>query len=124
MKKAPKRNGKSPVKSRKGSREKIPKSSGNPDSRRVAGESRAGDNSARADGDLFPIVGIGASAGGLEAFTRLVQQLPSDTGLAFVLVQHLDPEHESKLPQLLGRKLLITPVCGQTISTQSRQTNP
>jgi len=48
-------------------------------------------------------VGIGASAGGLEAFTRLVQQLPSDTGLAFVLVQHLDPEHESKLPQLLGR---------------------
>ncbi len=103
MKRAPKRNGKSSAKSRKDSRRKIPKSSGNSNSTRVADESRAGDSSAKADRDLFPIVGIGASAGGLEAFTRLVQQLPSDTGLAFVLVQHLDPEHESKLPQLLSR---------------------
>ena len=55
------------------------------------------------NGDLFPIVGIGASAGGLEAFTRLIQSLPDNTGMAFVLVQHLDPSHESKLPQLLGR---------------------
>ena len=39
----------------------------------------------------FPIVGIGASAGGLEAFTQLLQHLPRDTGMAFVLVQHLDP---------------------------------
>jgi two-component system CheB/CheR fusion protein len=60
-------------------------------------------NAAKSDGDLFPIVGVGASAGGLEAFTRLVEHLPTDTGMAFVLVQHLDPEHESKLPQLLGR---------------------
>src|SRR5207249_656889 len=44
---------------------------------------------------LFPIVGIGASAGGLEAVTRLLQHLPSDTGMGFVLVQHLDPVHES-----------------------------
>ncbi|HEX6137912.1 MAG TPA: chemotaxis protein CheB, partial [Casimicrobiaceae bacterium] len=51
----------------------------------------------------FPIVGIGASAGGLEAFTELLQHLPADTGMAFVLVQHLDPQHESALPQLLGR---------------------
>jgi two-component system CheB/CheR fusion protein len=57
----------------------------------------------KSHGDFFPIVGVGASAGGLEAFTRLVQQLPPDTGMAFVLVQHLDPEHESKLPQLLAR---------------------
>ena len=83
--------------------EEDPKNSGNSDRGRVAEKSRAGENGPKADGDLFPIVGIGASAGGLEAFTRLVQQLPSDTGLAFVLVQHLDPEHESKLPQLLGR---------------------
>ncbi len=52
---------------------------------------------------FVPIVGIGASAGGLEAFTRLLRQLPLDTGLGFVLVQHLDPEHESALTQILTR---------------------
>lgn len=51
----------------------------------------------------FPIVGVGASAGGLEAFTQLLQHLPVDTGMAFVLVQHLDPAHESMLTQLLSR---------------------
>ncbi len=51
----------------------------------------------------FPIVGIGASAGGLEAFTRLLERLPLDTGMAFVLVQHLDPAHESALTGLLAR---------------------
>jgi two-component system CheB/CheR fusion protein len=51
----------------------------------------------------FPIVGIGASAGGLEAFTRLLKHLTVDTGMAFVLVPHLDPEHESALVQLLAR---------------------
>ena len=40
----------------------------------------------------FPIVGVGASAGGLEAFTQLLEQLPADTGMAFVLIQHLDPD--------------------------------
>ncbi len=54
-------------------------------------------------GGLFPIVGVGASAGGLEAFTELLKHLPLDTGLAFVLVQHLDPLHESALTQLLSR---------------------
>ena len=43
----------------------------------------------------FPIVGIGASAGGLEAIKELLQALPTDTGMAFVFVQHLDPTHES-----------------------------
>jgi two-component system, chemotaxis family, CheB/CheR fusion protein len=52
---------------------------------------------------LFPIVGIGASAGGLEAFRQLLQNLPADTGAAFVLVQHLSPAHESILPGLLAR---------------------
>src|SRR4026208_2396949 len=51
----------------------------------------------------FPIVGIGASAGGLEAFTVLLKHLPLDTGMGFVLVQHLDPQHESALTQLLKR---------------------
>jgi two-component system, chemotaxis family, CheB/CheR fusion protein len=50
----------------------------------------------------FPIVGIGASAGGLEAFRRLLGALPIDTGMAYVLVQHLDPRHESVLAELLS----------------------
>ena len=51
----------------------------------------------------FPIVGVGASAGGLEAFTHLLEHLPTDTGMAFILVQHLDPEHGSALPHILSR---------------------
>ena len=51
----------------------------------------------------FPIVGIGASAGGLEAFTQLLRALPNDTGMAFVFVQHLDPTHETVLTDLLSR---------------------
>ncbi len=53
-------------------------------------------------GHPFPIVGVGASAGGLDAFTRLLKALPDDTGMAFVLVQHLDPKHESQLPEILA----------------------
>src|SRR5947207_1055817 len=53
--------------------------------------------------DTFPVVGIGASAGGLEAFTDLLRALPTDTGLALVLVQHLDPTHASMLPEILSR---------------------
>src|SRR5437773_11733299 len=55
------------------------------------------------EGAPFPIVGIGASAGGLEAFTKLLQKLPGDTGMALVLIQHLDPKHESILTSLLAR---------------------
>ncbi len=51
----------------------------------------------------FSIVGVGASAGGLEAFMELLKHLPADSGLGFVLIQHLDPTHESALTQLLGR---------------------
>jgi two-component system CheB/CheR fusion protein len=53
-------------------------------------------------GNPFPIVGVGASAGGLEAFRQFLQALPGDTGMAFLLVQHLDPQHESLLPELLA----------------------
>ncbi len=49
------------------------------------------------------VAGIGASAGGLEAFTQLLQALPTNTGMAFVMVQHLEPTHESILPTLLAR---------------------
>jgi two-component system CheB/CheR fusion protein len=51
----------------------------------------------------FPIVGVGASAGGLETFSQLLQDLPLDTGMAYVLIQHLDPKHESMLTSLLTR---------------------
>lgn len=51
----------------------------------------------------FPIVGVGASAGGLEAFTELLAALPSDTGMAFVLIWHLDPDRESQLAAILAR---------------------
>jgi len=51
----------------------------------------------------FPIVGIGASAGGIEALTRLFGAMPADGGIAFVVVLHLDPTHESQLAEILGR---------------------
>ncbi|HEY9826867.1 MAG TPA: chemotaxis protein CheB [Stenomitos sp.] len=51
----------------------------------------------------FPIVGIVASAGGLEAFTQLLSHLPTDTGMAFVLIQHLAPNRESLLSEILDR---------------------
>src|SRR5215510_5096351 len=49
------------------------------------------------------IVGVGASAGGLEAFEQLLAALPEDTGMSFVLVQHLAPKHESILSELLSK---------------------
>src|ERR1700691_3808551 len=60
----------------------------------------------------FPVVGIGASAGGLEAFSELLRNLPEKTGMAYVLVQHLDPKHTSGLPEILARttKLPVTEV--------------
>lgn len=56
-----------------------------------------------ASGERFTVVGIGASAGGLEAFQELLRHLPSDTGMAFVFIQHLHPEHSSQLAEILGR---------------------
>ena len=50
----------------------------------------------------FPIVGIGASAGGLDAFKALLAALPPDTGMAFVLIPHLDPLHASLMAELLS----------------------
>ncbi len=50
----------------------------------------------------FPIVGIGASAGGLDAFKKFFGALPADSGMAFVLIQHLDPTRESLTAELVG----------------------
>jgi len=52
---------------------------------------------------VFPIVGIGSSAGGLEALQELFTNMPSDTGMGFVVVSHLDPSHVSMLPELLKK---------------------
>ncbi|RKT45415.1 chemotaxis protein CheB [Thiocapsa rosea] len=59
------------------------------------------DRDAESENEVFPIVGIGASAGGLDAFRRLLHHLPTRTGMAFVLIQHLDPAHPSLLVDLL-----------------------
>jgi two-component system CheB/CheR fusion protein len=51
----------------------------------------------------FPIVAIGASVGGLEAITAFLKNLPADTGMAFIYVQHLSPDHKSFLPSILSK---------------------
>lgn len=66
-------------------------------------------NSLTLSSNQFPVVGIGASAGGLDAFKRLLKAIPENSGMAFVLVQHLDPKHESMLPELL-QKITKIPV--------------
>jgi two-component system, chemotaxis family, CheB/CheR fusion protein len=53
--------------------------------------------------DSFPTVGIGASAGGLEAFKELLTSLPEKAGMAYVLIPHLDPAHQSVLTEILSR---------------------
>jgi two-component system CheB/CheR fusion protein len=55
----------------------------------------------------FPVVSVGASAGGLEAFTGLLKHLPADTGMAFIFIQHLAPQHASMLPALLLRSTMM-----------------
>ncbi len=52
----------------------------------------------------FPVAGIGASAGGVEAIISLLENLPGDTGIAYVVIMHLSSEHESILPDLLAKK--------------------
>ncbi len=49
------------------------------------------------------VVGIGASAGGLESLEKLFQNLPADTGMAFVIIQHLSPDFKSMMYELLAR---------------------
>ncbi len=65
----------------------------------ATGKDQDGDTGTRSD--LLAVVGIGASAGGLTALRELFGHMPPDTGLVFVVVMHLSPEHESHLPDLL-----------------------
>ncbi len=69
------------------------------------------------DTRAFPIVGIGASAGGLAAFRELLEHLPPDTGMAYVLIPHLDPTHESILSEILSKatRFPVREVRGDTV---------
>ena len=55
----------------------------------------------------FPIVAIGASAGGLEALAQFLGHVPVGCGMAFVVIQHLDPDHKGMMPELLQRTTLM-----------------
>uniref|UniRef100_Q01WE0 Signal transduction histidine kinase with CheB and CheR activity n=1 Tax=Solibacter usitatus (strain Ellin6076) TaxID=234267 RepID=Q01WE0_SOLUE len=80
-------------------------------------ESGAGASSQPTESDDHLIaVGVGASAGGLEALTDLVSHLSPHTGMAFIFVQHLDPHHESALPELLAprTRMPVVQVHGET----------
>ncbi len=75
----------------------------------------------RLDNPLFPVVGIGASAGGLDAFSRFLSSLPVDPGMAFILVPHLDPNHKSLMVELLSKKSAL-PV-SEVVDGESVQSN-
>ncbi|TLD71949.1 PAS domain S-box protein [Phragmitibacter flavus] len=72
--------------------------------------SEATQNTAPRQGAKFPIVGVGASAGGLEALSQLLRAIPDNTGMGFVIVQHLAPSHVSNLAEILSRATEM-PVC-------------
>ncbi|MCW3094129.1 MAG: chemotaxis protein CheR, partial [Ferruginibacter sp.] len=67
------------------------------------------DSPVKLSDNLFPVVGVGASAGGMEAFKLLLKAIPEESGVAYILVQHLDPFHESILPGIL-QKITKIPV--------------
>ncbi|HEU4520432.1 MAG TPA: chemotaxis protein CheB, partial [Thermoanaerobaculia bacterium] len=77
----------------------------------------------------LPVVGIGASAGGLDAFRELLQNLPADSGMAFVIVQHLAQDQKSLLPDILSRSTTMpvmevvdaTPVLANHVYVMSAQ---
>lgn len=58
-------------------------------------------SSKAAGGEAFPTVGIGASAGGLEALEQFLAKVPAASGIAYVIVQHLDQTHNGMMPDLL-----------------------
>lgn len=98
MTKGEKRNGKSSSQSPKAGAE-----AGSETDRQLAPQS-LGSDAAEGVGGAFPIVGIGMSAGGLEVATAFLNAMPADSGMGFVIVQHLDPTRESMLVELLSRE--------------------
>lgn len=98
MSKASNRSGKGPS----GGRRKA--SDTRPGSDRQTTPHFQGKEAAEGVGGAFPIVGIGMSAGGLDVATTFLKAMPTDSGIGFVLVQHLDPTRESMLVELLSRE--------------------
>ena len=70
----------------------------------LSAASECGPSSSPSVGEDFHIVAIGASAGGLESLERLFAHLPTDTGMAFVVLQHLSPDFKSLMDELLSRR--------------------
>ena len=83
------------------------KKSSQPENSQTSGESSPLNEPVESDSQIkseaFPIVGIGASAGGLQALDELFANVPYDSGMAFIVIQHLSPTHESSMPELLKR---------------------
>src|SRR5262250_2275618 len=71
---------------------------------RGAAKDRVEVENVKESGNDLLIAAIGASAGGIEAFSELITHLPPNTGMAFVLIQQLDPKHHSLLAELLSKK--------------------
>jgi hypothetical protein len=80
-----------------------------------------------AGSDRFRVVGIGASAGGLDALKELLGAMPADSGMAFVIVQHLDPAHESRMAEILTKStaMRVLPAeDGMPVEPNTVYTNP
>ena len=104
-----------------------PKSKVSPQRRRVHSPVNGAQAADHGREPFVPVVGVGASAGGVEAASELLSCLPSDTGMAFVFIQHLDPEHPSFLPDVLARATRM-PVAqaanGVRLEAESRLRDP
>jgi two-component system, chemotaxis family, CheB/CheR fusion protein len=83
-------------------------SAGSPKSPRLLAGTAARPRADHARPETLLIVGIGASAGGLDAFKSFFANMPADTGMAFVLVQHLSPDHKSMLVELLSKSTAMS----------------
>ncbi len=98
-----------PSKATAAARRKAPIQTGGRPSLSSAGEKKRAAPKAKPRQDTaFPIVGIGCSAGGLEAMEKFFSHVPADSGLAFIVVQHLDPTRVSALPELIQRITSMT----------------
>lgn len=84
---------------------------------------RAREKPQKGNGAPCPVIGIGASAGGIEALQKFLPAVPPDSGLALVIVMHLSPDHESALTQILARSAPI-PVVTVSARTPARRTTP
>jgi len=98
----PSRDAKQPKASEAESESKTLETSSDPEAKSVGGDAIV-DSAEKHSPASCVVVGIGASAGGLEAIMELLKPLPQKTGMAFVLIPHLDPKHESAMTELLAR---------------------